>query len=134
MIDPRYACGLDGDFDTHPELRGWLARAHGLAQAVASMRPRSLWYGRAGTGGRLPCLEERSVDGRLERRYVVVHPLWRLDTASVREFGVVSDGNPLSFVDTFDLERRPLNALKFAATRPEDDALTRRGGGPAAAA
>jgi len=134
MIDPRYSCGLDGDFDTHPELRGWPAKAHDLAQAVASMRPRTLRYGRAGTGGRLPCLEERSVDGRLERRYVVVHPLWRLDAASVREFGVVSDGNPLFFVDTFDLERRPLNALKFAATRPEDDALTRRGGGPAAAA
>jgi hypothetical protein len=134
MIDPRYACGLDGDFDTHPELRGWLAKAHGLAQAVASMRPRTLTYGRAGTGGRLPCLEERSVDGRLERRYVVVHPLWRLDAASVQEFGVASDGNPLSFVDTFDLERRPLNAVKFAATRPEDDALARRGGGPAAAA
>jgi hypothetical protein len=127
MIDPRYACGLDGDFDSHPELRGWLARAHGLAQAVASMRPRTPRYGRAGTDGRLPCLEERTVDGRLERRYVVVHPLWRLDAASIREFGVAPDGNPLSFVDTFDLERRPLNALKFAATRPEDDALTRRG-------
>jgi hypothetical protein len=65
---------------------------------------------------------------------VVVHPLWRLDAASIRELGVAPDGNPLSFVDTFDLERRPLNALKFAATRPEDDALTRRSGGPAAAA
>ena len=63
---PRYSCGLDGDFDTHPELRGWLAKAHALAQAVASMRPRTLRYGRAGTGGRIPCLEERTVDGRLE--------------------------------------------------------------------
>jgi hypothetical protein len=49
-----------------------------------------------------------------------VHPLWRLDPASVREFGIAPDGNPLFFVDTFDLERRPLNALRFAATRPVD--------------
>jgi len=29
----------------------------------------------------------------------------------------------LFFVDTFDLERRPLNALRFAAARPADAAL-----------
>lgn len=128
MTDPRYACGLDGNFDAYPELRGWLEKAHSLAQAVVSMRPRTLRYGRAGLGGRLPCIEERTVDGRMERRYAVVHPLWRLDQASIREFGIEPDGNPLCFVDTFDLERRPLNALRFAATRPGDDALMRDAG------
>lgn len=123
MIDPRYSCGLDGDFEAHPELNGWLEKAHSLAQDVTSMRPRTLRYGRAGAGGRLPCLEECTVDGRVERRYVVVHPLWRLDPASVQEFGIAPDGNPLSFVDTFDLERRPLNALRFAAARPADAPL-----------
>jgi hypothetical protein len=32
----------------------------------------------------------------------------------------------MRFVDTFDLERQPLNALKFAATRPEDPAIEDR--------
>ncbi|MCP3471810.1 DEAD/DEAH box helicase [Bradyrhizobium sp. CCGUVB1N3] len=125
MMDPHYACGLDGNFDGHPELRGWLEKAHSLAQDVTSMRPRTLRYVRVGPQGRIPCIEERTVDGRLERRYAVVHPLWRLDAASAREFGIAPDGNQLCFVDTFDLERRPLNALRFAAVRPEDTALTR---------
>jgi Lhr-like helicase len=123
MIDPQYSCGLDGDFKKHPELNGWLEKAHTLAQDVTSMRPRTLRYTRAGTGDRLPCIEERTVDGALERLYVVVHPLWRLDPASVHEFGITSDGSPLFFVDTFDLERRPLNALRFAAARPTDTPL-----------
>lgn len=125
MMDPEYVCGLDGEFDRHPELRGWSEKAHALAQGVASMRPRTLRYGLFGAGNRIPCIEERTVDGRLERRYAVVHPLWRLDAASVREFGIVPDGSRLCFVDTFDLERRPLNALRFAAARPEDNPLVR---------
>jgi hypothetical protein len=39
MIDPRYACGLDGNFDAHPELRGWIEKAHSLAQAVVKTPP-----------------------------------------------------------------------------------------------
>jgi hypothetical protein len=125
MIDPRFLCGLDGDFDTHPELHGWLLKAHALASSVASMRPRTL---RAGTAGslRLPCLDELSVDGRLERKFVVVHPLWRLDRRSIDGLGIPATDVSLRFVDTFDLERRPLNALKFAATRQEDPALENR--------
>ena len=129
MADPHYACGLDGNLDDYPELRGWLEKAHSLAQAVVSMRPRTLRYGRAGAGGRLPCIEERTVDGRLERRYAVVHPLWRLDAASTRKFEIEPEDGPWCFVDTFDLERRPLNALRFAATRPEDNPLARNAGG-----
>jgi hypothetical protein len=125
MMDPHYACGLDGNFDGHPELRGWLDKAHSLAQDVTSMRPRTLRYVRVGPQGRIPCIEERTVDGRLARRYAVVHPLWRLDAASAREFGIAPDGSQLCFVDTFDLERRPLNALRFGAVRPEDNALAR---------
>jgi hypothetical protein len=70
-------------------------------------------------------LRNATIDGRLERRYAVVYPPWRLDPASIREFGIKPDGNPLCFVDTFDLERRPLNALRFAAVRREDEPLTR---------
>jgi hypothetical protein len=125
MIAPCFPCGLDGNFDTHPELNGWLLKAHALASSVASMRPRTL---RAGTAGvlRLPCLDEFSSDGRLERKFVVVHPLWRLDSGSIDSFGILPAGVPVRFVDTFDLERRPLNALKLAATRPEDPAVEDR--------
>jgi hypothetical protein len=41
MTDPSFQCGLDGDFDSFPELKGWLGKAHALAEEVASMRPSS---------------------------------------------------------------------------------------------
>jgi Lhr-like helicase len=124
MIDPAFICGLDGDFEAYPGLRGWLAKARDLAAGVASMRPRTLKATLAGARG-LACLDESSVGGQLERKYVVVHPLWRLDRASVDALGIASAGVPVCFVDTFDLERRPLNALRFASVRPQDDPLVR---------
>ena len=55
MTDPAFQCGLDGDFDSFPELKGWLGKAHALAEEVASMRPRFWWTDRVGPMG-LPCL------------------------------------------------------------------------------
>jgi hypothetical protein len=49
-----------------------------------------------------------------------------LDGRSIDALGIAPAGVPVRFVDTFDLERRPLNALKFAATRQEDPALAYR--------
>jgi hypothetical protein len=115
MLRPDFACGLDGEIDAYPELPGWRERAQALAEAVAAMRPSTL---RAETAGphRLPCVTE-TAQGRPVRRTVVVHPLWRLDVnAPLRFFGSFV-GPTTRYVDTFDLERRPLRALELAQDR-----------------
>lgn len=117
MTDPTYECGLDGDFDSYPELRGWLDKATALTESVASMRPRSWRAERAGSVG-LPCLVETDPQGRASRRLIVIHPLWRADQSLLSGLGVSSLGTKTVPIDTFDLERRPLRALEMASDKP----------------
>jgi len=116
MTDPEYQCGLDGDFDTHPELKGWLAKARALADSVASMRSQFWHVEPAGELG-LPCLVETDGHGHVNRRLVVIHPLWRADTSLLELLGANSPGVRAITIDTFDLERRPLRALEMADGR-----------------
>jgi len=117
MTDPSYQCGLDGNFDSHPELKGWLRKAHALAESVASMRPRFWRAEPAGSMG-LPCLVETDGQQRVNRRLIVIHPLWRADSTLLTRLGVASPGVRTLPIDTFDLERRPLRALEMAGERP----------------
>ena len=128
MTDPTYQCGLDGNFDGHPELNGWLRKAHALAESVASMRPRFWRAERAGPMG-LPCLIETDGQQRVNRRLIVIHPLWRADPTLVSRLGVASPGNRTILVDTFDLERRPLRALEMAGDRPPVPVFVQRTNG-----
>ncbi|MEA2895972.1 MAG: hypothetical protein QOJ84_1587 [Bradyrhizobium sp.] len=116
MLNPRFECGLDGDFASYPELRGWLDKASALTRSVASMRPTS-WSADAIGARCLPCLIEADGQGRPARRLIVIHPLWRADRTSIAEFAGGPSGVQTWFVDTFDLERRPLRALEIAFER-----------------
>lgn len=116
MTDPDFQCGLDGDFGSHPELKGWLTKARALAETVASMRPKFWRAERAGAMG-LPCLVETDGQQRVNRRLVVIHPLWRADPTLLSWLGVSSPGMRSIPIDTFDLERRPLRALEMANDR-----------------
>jgi len=116
MTDPSFQCGLDGDFDSFPELKGWLGKAHALAEEVASMRPRFWRTERVGPRG-LPCLVETDGQQRVSRRLVVIHPLWRADPTLLSGLGASTPGTRAMPIDTFDLERRPLRALKVAGDR-----------------
>jgi hypothetical protein len=78
ILSSDFACRLDGEFDTHPELTDWREHAQALAEAVAAMRPSSLGGGSRGPH-RLLCITEIAQRHPV-RRTVVVHPLWRLDT------------------------------------------------------
>jgi len=60
----------------------------------------------------------------VNRRLIVIHPLWRADPTLVSRLGVASPGNRTILVDTFDLERRPLRALEMAGDRPPAPAFT----------
>jgi hypothetical protein len=110
MVSPGHSCGLDPADRTTPEFDGWFERAHALAHVVAGMRPTSL---RAETRGplNLPAIIDTSSGGAVEM--LVVHPLWRHSTG----FGMnLSGGASMRFIDTFNLERRPLRALELART------------------
>ena len=127
MTDPAFQCGLDGDFDSYPELRGWLGKAQALAEAVASMRPKFWRAERVGTM-RLPCLVETDGQQRVVRRLVVIHPLWRADQTLLSRLGVAAPGVRTLAIDTFDLERRPLRALEMVEERGPAPAFQANGG------
>jgi hypothetical protein len=116
MSKPQFQCGLDGDFDSYPELRGWLAKAHSLAQDLKAMRS-ARW--RVETVGplRLPCLIELDGNQAPLRWLLVIHPLWRADFDTPRLLGATSPGVQTVPIDTFDLERRPLHALEMSKER-----------------
>jgi hypothetical protein len=116
MTNPAFQCGLDGDFDSYAELKGWLGKAHALAEAVASMRPK-FWRAERAGAMRLPCLVEIDGQQRVVRRLVVVHPLWRADQALMSRLGVTAPDTRTFPIDTFDLERRPLRALEMVEER-----------------
>lgn len=107
MVEPGQACGLDGDF-SHPELAGWAERAAALAATTARMRPGSLCARVHDLSG-LPCLEDRG--GGRTRSILIIHPLWKRDGP---EGTALAHGDDVLFVDTFELERRPLRALEDA--------------------
>ncbi|WP_441279797.1 hypothetical protein AB7535_18940 [Bradyrhizobium sp. 956_D2_N1_4] len=72
----------------------------------------------------LPCLAETDGQGRVNRRLIVIHPLWRADPTLLSRLGVASPGVRTLPIDTFDLERRPLRALEMAGERPPAPAFT----------
>src|SRR5690606_38118956 len=101
-------CGLNPSDGKLPELSGWLERAHTLAEDIVSMRPSSLSYEQL-SHSELPCIIEHS--GRETWRYVVLHPLWRKDPETVASV-LGPDHVPGTLpVDTYNLERRPLQEL-----------------------
>lgn len=126
MTDPYFQCGLDGDFESYPELKGWLAKAQALAESVASMRPTFWRVERAGTM-QLPCLVETDAQQRVARRLVVIHPLWRADQTLLSRLGVGAAGIAVRPIDTFDLERRPLRALEMVEGRGPAPAVQANG-------
>lgn len=106
---PGYACGLEPKDAQYPEISDWHARAHELAKNIEQMRRGTLTY-KTLTHSGLPCLTER-VNGREKGRIVVVHPLWRLESSLLADV-LGPDWSPeLRFVDTFNLERRPLKTM-----------------------
>jgi hypothetical protein len=107
LIVPDYTVGLDVKDRDLPETAGWHDRASALADAVAGMRPGALVAELHKHSG-LPSLRERREGGNI---ILIVNPLWRTDG----RFGPdLSGGTTVRFVDTFNLERRPLRAIESA--------------------
>lgn len=107
LVTPGYSAGLDAKDQGFPETRGWQDRALALAKAVAGMRPDALIAEIHGPS-KLPALRERS---KGKDMFLIVHPLWRVDGDFGRQ---LSGGADVKFLDTFNLERRPLRAIELA--------------------
>jgi hypothetical protein len=96
---------LDSKDQGLPETKGWRDRTLALAESVAGMRPNALVAEIHELSG-LPSLREKKLDGDV---FLVINPLWRCDG----DHGTrLSHGVKVRFVDTFNLERRPLRALE----------------------
>ncbi len=109
LIMPGYSAGIDVKDRNFPETLGWQERALALAESVEGMRPNSLIAEVHKPSG-LPSLREKKTGGNT---FLIVHPLWRTDGAFGR---ALSCGAGVRFVDTFNLERRPLRAIELALT------------------
>lgn len=106
LVTPDYSCGLDEKDRSYPETAGWQDRSLELARSVASMRPNSL-LAKVHKQSGLPSIEDKSSGATM----LIVHPLWRTDG----DFGrSLAGGEKTLFVDTFNLERRPMRALEDA--------------------
>ncbi|KQR76945.1 helicase [Burkholderia sp. Leaf177] len=110
MTLPSYSCGLDASDRDYPEIKGWMNWAHEIAQTVTDMRKGALAYESLTRSG-LPCLIESDLQGNETARIVVVHPLWRIDEANMKALLADDWSCTFKYVDTFNLERRPLRAL-----------------------
>jgi hypothetical protein len=111
MADPNYRCGLDGVYTT-PELTDWHVLANNVSGTFASIfdYERETWAG-------LPGLKK----GR--KRIIVVHPLWETEengrsTLVANAMNATgADSSDISFLDTFDLLRRPSMCRKLLTER-----------------
>ncbi|MFT4508962.1 DEAD/DEAH box helicase [Caballeronia sp. 15711] len=110
MTLPSYSCGLGASDQIYPEIKGWKNWAHELTQTVADMRKGTLTY-HSLAHSNLPCLVETDLEGNQLAKIVVVHPLWRVDEKNMKAL-LANEWSPaIVYVDTFNLERRPLRAL-----------------------
>lgn len=110
MNQDDYSAGIDAKDKSLPEIAGWYEYAHSLAESVAAMRPGTLSYIRLDVS-ELPCIIEHSLGGGELSRTVVVHPLWRKDDAVMSGILGTDWTDSITFIDTFNLERRPLRTL-----------------------
>jgi hypothetical protein len=121
LVTPGYACGLNVNEAHLPEIEGWHTRAHALAESVASMRSGVFSYATLGKS-KMPCLVGPAVDGTV-KRILVVHPLWRVAPDTMRALTGADWKPDLHYVDTFNLERRPLWTLANPVTLHEEELM-----------
>jgi hypothetical protein len=116
MVDPGFACGLDGDFHFWG-IEGWPALAQDLAERMAER-----FDGETDTFEGVPAFR-LSLQGRNELSpwVLVSHPLWDWDDESELVGGTIlsrarelaaTDEEPLCW-DTFNLARRQVRVREW---------------------
>lgn len=110
ITDAEYVCGLDGNFEGHFELRDWRVSAAYFADHSRTFVPGNQTRQVAGPM-RLPAF---SIDQAHTRWAVIVHPLWRRE-GLMESLGL---GKDYVAIDTFELARRPLQAIDRLRRQP----------------
>ncbi len=119
MLDSKFQAGLDGRFEIHPELADWPQLAAEAAEEVRRLNPIHRRVVHCGPLS-LPVLTQPFAGGT--EAFVLVHPFWRLDPASLtsgplRDTINLAPADNVYFVDTFDVARRPVKAIEHARNR-----------------
>jgi hypothetical protein len=96
LYDPQYQAGLNGSF-TNAELEGWQQMAESLRDNFIA------YFGyQSAIWGVIPGI----IAG--QRRILVIHPFWdTLNPQGILAEAVAAAGGEVSFIDTFNLLRRP---------------------------
>ena len=121
MVDPRFRCGLDGDFNFWG-IERWPRLASRLAQEMAVR-----FSGEVSEFAGVPAFR-LSLGRSLSPWVLVAHPLWDWDDDSELEGGTIlaeareeagEHGEPLCW-DTFNLARRQVRVREWIRTAPRD--------------
>lgn len=107
MRDPDHVCGLDGDFETHFELRDWRTLAKLFADESQTYVPDNTV--KSVSKFDLPAF---SLEPTRTKWAVIVHPLWRREGLNT----FLGLGQEYVPIDTFELARRPLQVIQRAQT------------------
>jgi len=107
LDNPRFCCGLDGNFEASPSLSDWPALAHRHATDLVTNYRTGGEVKKIGKGKKLTAFR---FDRNRERWAVVVHPLWDVENPSgMLEEAIRELGAPPEFSDTFELSRRQVS-------------------------
>lgn len=122
MLEPNTRAGLDGRWAEFPELADWPEHALKAADEVCRLDPKNRRVERIGPSN-LPVVFSRP--GQNADAFVLVHPFWRLDSASIKTGLLAETVASLSarnvfFLDTFEVMRRPVKAMDNARNRDPD--------------
>jgi hypothetical protein len=118
LLDGDWRAGLDGNWDA-PEIVDWPRLAADAAEELRRLDPRRR---RVATFGPLNLPVLLRPNGNADEAFVMVHPFWRLDEASLGTGPLAATkaavpSTRVYFVDTFDVARRPVKALELAGLR-----------------
>jgi hypothetical protein len=119
LLDGDWRAGLDKNWSGYRELSDWPRLAEEAAEELRRLDPNRRTVEKHGPLELQVVL--RPIGGTREA-YIVVHPFWRLDDASLTT-GALSEtmaslsADRIFFVDTFEVARRPVRALEYARDR-----------------
>ncbi len=103
MRDPRYVCGVDGNFSSYFEIEDWQQLARRYVDEIEAYVP-GMSRRDVGVHVVVPAF---SIDRSGAKWLAVIHPLWNRE-GLLETLGI---GEPIDFIDTFELARRPIAAV-----------------------
>ena len=115
LLDSDHRVGLDGNFESYPELKDWPELAKQAAQDIQRLDPNKrkvVYYGPL----QLPVVLH-NIDSVNPEAFIIVHPFWNVvdDIASEiqKTLSLIDKQFSIRFIDTFETNRRLMGALEY---------------------